>query len=99
MMRFQLQPGQFNGWEHHMGGFGIAGMVLMIVLWVAVIAALVLGIRALILHGRRSRLEPTTPGQATGTTGISEGTPPTTSKPALLALLEERYAKGEINRD
>ncbi len=40
--------------EQHMSGVGIAGMVLMIILWIAVIAAIVIGIRMLVVHSRRN---------------------------------------------
>ena len=46
-------PGGGESFGHHMGGVGIAGMILMVVLWIAVIVAIVIGIRALILHSRR----------------------------------------------
>jgi uncharacterized membrane protein len=56
MMRWSGNPQHFDGWDRHMGGGGTVGMVLMAILWVAVIAALVLGIRALILHDARGAI-------------------------------------------
>lgn len=84
---------------HHFGGIGIAGIVLMAILWVAVIALIVIGIRALILHSRRNH--------AMSAAGAPAGTyPPSVSSgrtgadaAALLATLEGRYARGEISRD
>ena len=85
------------GGHHMMGGWGIAGMILMIILWLVVIAAIVLIIRALILHSRRH-------GTAGVTGAVGAYPPAVTAPPAgpasnLLAILEERYAKGDITRD
>ena len=113
MMRWQFNPRDFDGWDHHLGAAGIVGFVLMIVLWAAVIAALVLGIRALVLHSRRNRVSavlPTggpTPGAMAPppgepgaiTTPAETGQTPAVATPSLLAILEERYARGEIDRD
>jgi uncharacterized membrane protein len=81
---------------HHWSGAGIAGMVLMIILWIVVIAAIVIAIRALVMHSHRhglagtSNVTPTPPvvGPGSGATQSN-----------LLAILEERYAKGEITRE
>ena len=76
-------------------------MVLMIILWIAVIAAIVLAIRALVVHSRRGRL-----AEATPWTVAASGASPQTMMPGpgvasanLLTILEERYAKGEISRE
>lgn len=94
-------PGGRESFGHHMGGVGIAGMVLMIILWVAVIAAIVLGIRALILHSRRSKTVPTAAAVAPplGSYPPAVATGPAPAAPSLLAILEERYARGEIGRE
>ena len=86
---------------HHIGGIGVAGIVLMIILWIAVIAVIVIGIRALILHSRRNKaVPPGTAGMPAGSypPGVVAG-PARAAAPSLVAILEERYARGEINRD
>lgn len=93
MMRSPLNPQHFDGWDRHMGAGGIVGMVLMAILCVAVIAALVLGIRALILYSRRNSISTPTGAPAGTVQAPMAGTSP------LLAILEERYARGEIDRD
>jgi uncharacterized membrane protein len=86
---------------HHWTGAGIAGMVLMLILWIAVIAAIVLAIRVLVVHSRRGRLAAATPW-----TMAASGASPQTMMPGpgvapanLLTILEERYARGEIRRE
>lgn len=113
MMRWPWSPQHFDGWEGHLGAPGIVGLVLMIILWAAIIAALVLGIRALILHTRRNEVSPMTQGPTAGPpVGLApaEGSSPTQAPtdsggaPAgetatLLAILQERYARGDIDRE
>ena len=81
--------------DHHFGGVGIAGMVLMIVLWAVVIAAIVLAIRALIIHSRHGRPPAAPPA---GYYPPSTGPARWPGSGSLLAILEQRYARGEIDR-
>jgi uncharacterized membrane protein len=82
---------------HHMDGVGVAGMILMIILWIAVIAAIVIGIRALVLHSRRDKMA-TTAAVAPAAL-YTPATPSPAATPSLLAILEERYARGDIGRE
>jgi putative membrane protein len=94
MMRFPFRGnGHMDGFGgHHLGGAGIAGLILMIILWAVVIAALVLVIRSLVTHYRRG------PGYYGG--GKPWGGHPTTpDRTDALRILHERYARGEIGRD
>ena len=79
----------------HAHGWGVAGLVLLIVLWVVVIAALVFGIRALILSSRRRQAEHGVPSPPAGT---DKPRPPVANIEAL-RILEERYARGDISRE
>jgi putative membrane protein len=86
---------------HHWDGVGIAGMVLMIILWVAVITAIVLVVRALIIHAHRNRIvhAGAVAAGAAGPSAPPAPVAPPATQPALLGILEERYARGELNRD
>jgi uncharacterized membrane protein len=99
MMRGNWGHPGIGTFGHHLGGLGIAGMILMIILWIAVIAAIVLVIRALVLHSRHNRLAATTTPAAPAPYPPSVTAGPATSPSALLAILEERYARGEIGRE
>jgi uncharacterized membrane protein len=70
---------------------GITELIVLIVLCVAVVVAVVFAVRALIVHSRRDRLA----GGATAGAAVASGA----VRSDLLAILEERYAKGEIARD
>ena len=80
---------------HHMCGFGIAGAVLGAILWVALLIALILAIMTLIRHWRQPRTTPATTGPDGGVVTAS----PAGASPEALRILEERYAKGEVNHD
>jgi putative membrane protein len=80
---------------HHLGGFGIAGGVLGLILWVAVVIALILLIMTLIRNWRRPYT--TLTGVGSGVTAAQPG--PVGASPDALRILEERYARGEINHD
>jgi putative membrane protein len=87
---------------HDFGGAHILGMILMIILWAAIIAAIVIGIRALIIHSRRGNKTPTAIAPlppAGGASPPSRAAGGTNTAPAVLAILEERYARGEIGRE
>jgi putative membrane protein len=77
------------------GGWGWIGMVVMILFWVAVVVGVVYLVRAV---ARR-------PGAGEGQQGPvggpgSQAPPPAgQSRPDPLRILEERYAKGEIDRE
>jgi uncharacterized membrane protein len=120
-MRWEFNPRDLEV-VRHVDGLDIAWIVLMIILWAAVMTALVFAIRALIIYSRNSRapgsdggdaevlgspgseaaMEPTVPAPAD--TQVRAATPPVTAPPTgaqsgLVAILDERYARGEIDRD
>lgn len=68
------------------GGFGIFAVVWLLVVvgfWVLVIAALVLGVRWLVRQNSQDRYSP----------------PPVPPAPDPLAVLRDRYARGEIDEE
>ena len=82
---------------HHIDGVGLVGMILVIILWVAVIAAIVIGIRALVLHSRRDKA--TASAAVAPASLYAPAAPSPATAPSLLAILEERYARGNIGRE
>jgi putative membrane protein len=84
----------FWGWdgENHMGAAGWTMMFVWAVFWVAVIVAIILLIRHLVIRSGDGRWEG---GQR------PEGPPPhhMWRRSEALNILEERYAKGEIDRE
>jgi putative membrane protein len=77
-----------NGWGN---GWGGAGSAIMVVFMLAVLALIVVGI-ILLVRGltRHDHVEPGQPPQ---------GPPPGISSRNALQVLEERYARGEIQRE
>lgn len=78
---------------HHLGGAGIAGFVLLIILWAVIVTALVLIIRALLTRHHRGLGYYPPEGKFWG------GHPASPDRADALRTLHERYARGEIGRD
>ena len=93
MMRENWGHPGLEGIGHGWSAAGITELVVMIVLCVAVVVAIVFAVRALVVHSRRGGLA--APAVTVGTTAVAAGAVPSN----LLAILEERYAKGDISRD
>ena len=73
-------------WDGGMGwGFVLVGLIMMVLFWGAVIVGIVLVIRALT--------------QQPGARPQGERPAPEPPRPRALDLLEERYARGEIDRE
>ncbi len=73
-------------WDGGMGwGFGLVGLIMMVLFWGAVIVGIVFVVRALSQQSAQRN------GQETGFSAQGR-------RPAL-ELLEERYARGEIDRE
>ncbi|HZJ03654.1 MAG TPA: SHOCT domain-containing protein [Thermoleophilia bacterium] len=73
-------------WDGGVGwGFGLVGLIMMVLFWGAVIVGIVLVVRALTQQSAPRS------GQETGVSAPA--------RPRALDLLEERYARGEIDRE
>jgi putative membrane protein len=75
------------------GFIGPVEILLLMIVMIAVLALIVLGI-ALLVRGRAGNRE-------SGRSGPQRGSPPTASREraAALEVLEQRYARGEIDRE
>ena len=80
----------WGGWGGigHMGAGGWLGMIFMGLFWIAVVVGLVLLVRYLVRRPEQAAQYATSPGQAMGTTRSS-----------AVHILEERYARGEIDQE
>lgn len=82
------------GPEDHMGAAGWVGMVFMVLFWIAVIIGLIYLIRYLVVRSSADR-----PQQPTEWPQGGGGTPAGEKRSTPLQILEERYARGEIDRE
>ncbi|MCL5736680.1 MAG: SHOCT domain-containing protein [Actinobacteria bacterium] len=86
MMGWGWNGGGWNGG----GAWGIASEVLMLVFFAALVVGVVLVVRALL-----TREAPSTDGRQSGPPPVYRGYEPASA----LRILEERYARGEIDRE
>lgn len=87
----------WDGWA----GWGWIGTIVMIVFWVAVIVGIVYLIRAVAKRPAAGQGQPG-PGGGPGAQPPARAGQPghgTPEKPEPLRILEERYARGEIDRE
>ena len=90
--------------EWHAGAFGVLGAVLGIILWALIVVALVLVIMTLIRTWRQPRTVVSGSAYSVMTPPVQPVTPAAQPGQAVtqsdaLQVLEERYARGEINHD
>lgn len=78
---------------NHMGAAGWVGVALMILFWMAVIVGIVYLIRYLVMRSSAGTSRESPEWRAPG--GPAAGD----ERPTALQILEERYAKGEIDRE
>jgi uncharacterized membrane protein len=95
MMQSDRGVDRVGEWGVHMGPLGIVGMVLCMILWVALVTALVLVCIALVRRLRHPEIGGPTLGSEPFTAQAGE---PATASEAL-RILQERYARGEMEHE
>lgn len=86
-------------WDYSYTTYGLAGTLLYIFIIIIIIITVIEVISALLSHSRRPAIppaQPTTPSAPTAPTTVIHPAAPGKSP---LEILNERYAKGEINKD
>ena len=82
------------GWDvDHMGAGGWVGMGFMIVFWIAVVIGVIYLVRYLAVRPPADRWQEPPYWLASGPQGFPRG------KSDALRILEERYARGEIDQE
>ncbi len=79
----------------HMPTWGWVGIIFMVLFWIAVIVGVALLVRCLVRRPERTMQAFSSPGVAQDTGGA--GALP--AKSGALQILEERYARGEIDQE